>query len=276
MGVVYPSPHDYLPRALELVASGVIPRGQWDRIDTNGPLWNGTHCWMRHRAKGLRYPIISRRGKTENLHRFIYKAIVGPIPEGLTLDHLCRRPYCCNPAHLEPVTSAENSRRAAALKTHCVHGHPLSGDNLLPSAEPGSRRCRQCVIERGRARRAQFKPIGQHASHPLKTHCKRGHPLTDENVFVYASGLRSCRQCRAIARKAWEEREIEKGTIVRVGPKTHCPKGHPLSGDNLYLTPEGWRQCRICRRAANQARDAKRKEKRRMARESKEMRNDRT
>jgi hypothetical protein len=44
-------------------------------------------------------------------HRLVYRALRGPIPDGLTLDHLCRVPACVNPWHLEPVTAAENSRR---------------------------------------------------------------------------------------------------------------------------------------------------------------------
>jgi hypothetical protein len=45
------------------------------------------------------------------VHRDVYEQLVGPIPEGLVLDHLCRNRSCCNPAHLEPVTTAENVRR---------------------------------------------------------------------------------------------------------------------------------------------------------------------
>lgn len=49
-------------------------------------------------------------------HRFAYELLVGEIPEGLTIDHLCRNIRCVNPDHLEPVTAAENVRRAVAYR----------------------------------------------------------------------------------------------------------------------------------------------------------------
>lgn len=63
-------------------------------------------------------------------HRWAYERFVGPIPDGMQLDHTCRNTRCVNPAHLEPVSNLENQRRRQALQTHCKQGHPLSGDNL--------------------------------------------------------------------------------------------------------------------------------------------------
>ena len=85
-------------------------------------------------------------------HRIMYEAEHGTIPKGLQIDHLCRNRWCCNPAHMEAVTSRENTLRGMgpsalnARKTHCVHGHPLSGENLR--REGRKRRCKEC----GRAR----------------------------------------------------------------------------------------------------------------------------
>jgi hypothetical protein len=77
----------------------------------------------------------------------------------MSLDHLCRNRACVNPAHMEPVTNKVNIMRGAgvgamcALKTTCLRGHPLSGDNLRTRPD-GERACRTCQRARKRARYA--------------------------------------------------------------------------------------------------------------------------
>lgn len=92
------------------------------------------------------YGQISWQGKTTLSHRLAYRLLIGPIPQGLTLDHLCRNRRCVNPGHLEPVTGLENVRRGHAGKrererTHCAKGHPY---NLTNTYWYG--RKRQCLI----------------------------------------------------------------------------------------------------------------------------------
>lgn len=86
-------------------------------------------------------------------HRLAYELLVGPIPEGLDLDHLCRNRRCVNPAHLEPVTRSENLRRGArsALATHCPRGHAFDDENTLRTSR-GHRYCRTCNREACKAR----------------------------------------------------------------------------------------------------------------------------
>jgi hypothetical protein len=92
-------------------------------------------------------------------HRFAYKLMVGEIPAGLTLDHLCRTTNCVNPFHLEPVTVAENIRRGTQgwnfrVRTHCPRGHVYDEANTAIGVK-GDRRCRACARERARERRAR-------------------------------------------------------------------------------------------------------------------------
>lgn len=96
-------------------------------------------------------------GRTGLAHRVAYELVVGPIPSGLVLDHLCRTPACVNPAHLEPVTLAENLRRGDrphAGKTTCPLGHAL--DYRYPD---GRRGCRTCTNAQGRAYRARNREV---------------------------------------------------------------------------------------------------------------------
>lgn len=92
-------------------------------------------------------------------HRWAYQTCVGPIPDGLTLDHLCRVRNCVNPDHLEPVTQRENMARIP-LKTHCPHGHAFTAANTYvrrpkrPGLRP-ARQCRECARLAAAARHAK-------------------------------------------------------------------------------------------------------------------------
>lgn len=111
-------------------------------------------CWLWSgslRSGG--YPILWNGQRQVAAHRWSYEQHVGPIPDGLVIDHLCRVRHCVNPAHLEPVTSRENTRRSEltiasrnAAKTHCPSGHPYDEENTHQGKL--GRYCRACL--RGR------------------------------------------------------------------------------------------------------------------------------
>jgi hypothetical protein len=93
---------------------------------------------------------VTARGSEKKVmaHRWAYEQHVGPIAEGLDIDHLCRNRACVNPDHLEPVTRLENIRRAAAVKTHCPAGHPYDAANTYIRPGTVHRKCRTCARER--------------------------------------------------------------------------------------------------------------------------------
>lgn len=73
---------------------------------------DGLYCWPWIASTAHGYGQINRDGRPRMAHRVAYELLVGPIPEGLDLDHLCSTPRCCNPSHLEPVTRGVNVSRA--------------------------------------------------------------------------------------------------------------------------------------------------------------------
>ena len=95
-------------------------------------------------------------------HRIAYELAKGPIPDGLQIDHLCRNTSCCNPDHLEAVTSQTNTLRGVGVtarnsrKTHCPQGHEYTPENTYYHRNGGDghtrRRCRTCERARQRAR----------------------------------------------------------------------------------------------------------------------------
>lgn len=169
--------------------------------------WSGCWIWMR----GLdtngygRFHASDAEGHQptqRSAHRESYKHFIGPIPDDLQLDHLCRVRCCVNPAHLEPVTGAENFTRGNGtlhqrLKTHCPKGHPYEPWNLRADVRRGKRACLTCHRLREAAKRKP-KPAKPRAA---KTHCPHGHPYEAWNVRVHKKGYKLCLTCEQIYRQ---------------------------------------------------------------------------
>lgn len=140
---------------MRLELSDKDERRLWDRVDAGGDCWT----WIGPRARSGhgRFYV---HGGIQLAHRVVWEFLVGPIPDGLHIDHLCVNPPCVNPDHLEPVTLVENVRRAKgplmrkSEQSHCIRGHLFDEANTYIDRKRGTRSCRQCHATHERNRRA--------------------------------------------------------------------------------------------------------------------------
>jgi hypothetical protein len=131
----------------------------WSKVRKTDSCWEWTSTFNNGYG---RFATCSNAISTQHYaHRFSYTLCKGPIPEGMTIDHICRNKKCVNPNHLELVTLKENILRGFspsavnARRTHCFQGHPFSGKNLI--IEGRHRRCRMChYIRNNRYARGRY------------------------------------------------------------------------------------------------------------------------
>lgn len=126
----------------------------WARVDRGSEI----DCWpWLAGTRSTGYGSFYDGSRNVSAHRWAYELLVGPIPEGMVLDHRCRNRLCVNPAHLDPTTNRENVLRGVghtamnARKTHCKHGHEFTPENTYENK--GMRYCRACNRINNRASR---------------------------------------------------------------------------------------------------------------------------
>lgn len=129
----------------------------WASVEPTGFCWTWTGKVQERSGHGRFNPT---RQASIAAHRYAYESLVGPIPEGMTLDHLCRNPPCVNPDHTEPVTNRVNVLRGfgitaqQARQTHCKRGHEFTPGNTYVTKR-GIRQCRECSRAKNRIANAQ-------------------------------------------------------------------------------------------------------------------------
>jgi hypothetical protein len=142
----------------------MLPDRFWKKVNINGPVSVnrpdlGPCCLWLAAQDGKGYGVwkvgTHKNPKLEYAHTSMYVEFIGPVPEGLELDHLCRVRDCCNPYHLEAVTHAENLRRGMAgkvnnhckAKTHCPQGHEYTPENTyIYDQGSGKGQGRACIV----------------------------------------------------------------------------------------------------------------------------------
>jgi len=136
-------------------------RPRWVEEDRGhaSPCW----IWQRYiQQHGYGVAWVKGEGRKVVAHRVVYEELVGPVPSGMELDHLCEVRCCVNPAHLRPASHRENTLRGNGvasrniMKTHCPQGHPYDEQNTR-YVEGGRRRCRACLRQQKRARREALR-----------------------------------------------------------------------------------------------------------------------
>lgn len=129
----------------------------WQKVDKTDTCW----LWSASLMTTGYGQFVVYKNHHIGAHRFAYELMVGPIPDGLQIDHLCRVRTCVNPAHLEPVTRGENMHRGiaiqrikeeAAARTHCKRGHEYTPETSFRRERDNARICRSCLTITRKAR----------------------------------------------------------------------------------------------------------------------------
>ncbi|WP_432420861.1 HNH endonuclease [Nocardia brasiliensis] len=238
-------------------------------------IWTGPVGPQGYGKIYLATPGLKRRGRSVLVHRLAYELTWGQgSTSGLTIDHLCYVPLCCNPNHLEAVTSSENIKRSSERINACSKGHPYNDVNTIRNAI-GHRRCRQCANDRyhirvnghsfvinpaevNKKRRTCMKC--REDSEARVSYCPQGHEYTSKNKRIDSKGKRSCLQCildRTHVPKFGHSFVIDPynstprrrrcKTCIQATPVSpHCINGHEISETNTRYSKNGHRQCILC------------------------------
>jgi hypothetical protein len=108
-------------------ATKVLPKYVWEKVEFT------SHCWTwLGAANNKGYGSVWHGGRSLSTHKLSYELLVGPVPDGLQLDHLCLNKLCLKPAHLEPVTPKQNVNRHHIAKFGCASGPNTDDPTYVP------------------------------------------------------------------------------------------------------------------------------------------------
>lgn len=196
-------------------------------------------CWLWTSVTHKGYGKFSFHGRTQLAHRLAYQHLVGDIPDGLHLDHLCRVRNCVNPDHLDPVTPAVNMRRKPGVGDFCgftVHPRTPENTRVLSS---GVEQCRVCT-RAWDATKVPCDECGQlFQRKSMSRHVRRVHRgVPDEE--------RPCPKCGDLISKSNLSRHA--WLMHDAPPKPDmCKNGHLRTAENTYVSPtSGVRKCMEC------------------------------
>ncbi|MEV4629351.1 HNH endonuclease signature motif containing protein [Micromonospora sp. NPDC049523] len=182
-------------------------------------------CWIWTGARVRGYGVASIENRTQYVHRVAYQLAISPLSETVTIDHLCRRPACFNPEHLEAVSRSENSRRVPFSERRprtCRNGHLRENADINPGVS-----CTVCNPERSRKGSPRRTPSD------IESRCPKGHTYAETGR--YPSG--GCIACQLV-----------KDAARRKGPRPpvqFCPRGHDTF---MVGRTSGNGECRECAR----------------------------
>lgn len=220
----------------------------WSRV-VQGPdgcwLWTGTTRTNGYGSTALR---LSDGRRANSTHRYSYDQLVGSIPDGFEVDHLCGNRACIRPDHLESVTLQENRRRRDTKYAPEVP----TGERPIPHYDKPVLQNPRRVWTNGKLRTAP------RIKEPV-THCKNGHEYAVVG-WVKNGRNRVCAACRADSKQ--RARAAHPPKQLSHGRETHCPHGHAYSEENTYRRPGGGRECKTCVLIRNRAAYHRNKERR--------------
>ena len=188
----------------------------WSKTTTDHDLWfNGTKCiiWTASAANRQGYGRFWDGAGFWVAHRFAYALEHGQVPDGLEVDHLCRRYKCVNHLHLEAVTPCENRRRAERHRIYhltCPAGHLWTRENLQKNTNGRgdiTRRCAQCNRDNVARFYENGGVIGKRTLNDLSPACKNNHPRTAANTRFDKHGVAVCRDCQRDACRRYAQKK---------------------------------------------------------------------